>query len=332
MRRVTLVGVTMAVICLPSATTTANERWIGDPDDSPSRIDIARVRQGHYFEQMLYRVVAHEPWEPQDLGDGRLVISFNTDDRADVERRAILEYVGGGGGQMRARVMNQHGRTVGRATYRRPSSRSVELWFKRGDLGDPRSYSAWIHVRADGRDRAPDEGELRHRLQRLCMHSEPTITGTHGNDSLRGTKRDDVIHGFGGDDEIRNVGSGDTVCGGGGADVIEAGRGWIFLRGGAGSDRLSLTGPRPRPCDDTNTPEARASCAYPQAYAAGGGGNDLLVGGHRHEALSGGKGDDVLRGLRWSDGLHGGPGHDTLRGGGGNDSCRAGETLRSCEN
>lgn len=321
---------------LPSAT--ADEQVVEDGDDSASAIDIASVRQGHYFEYVLYRVAAFEAWEPADLEDGGMVFSFNLDRDPDIERRGILEYIGGNGTQLRATVVDRDGDLVGRAVFRRPGERSVELWFKRRHLNNPKTYRAFVTVETSDAgacstesciDRAPDRKALRHRLRKLCSDREPTITGTRANDTIRATRRTDVIAGRGGDDKVLGVSGADVVCGGRGDDVIEGGRGFLFLRGGPGSDRISAAGPRPRPCNDTSV--GVASCAYPEAIALGGAGSDLLVGGAGHERLIGGGGDDVLRGRAKADALDGGRGRDEGWGGSGRDACGRVEERHSCK-
>jgi len=319
------------------ASAGADQRTVKDPDDSASVIDIAAVKQGHYSQYVLYRIDAFERWQPSDLDGGRIVVHFDLDSDPRIERRGVVEYVGGGGSQMRSTVVNAKGETVGRAVHRRPSSRSIEFWFKRWQLKHDMRFRAFVTVETSDPpdcsetscvDRAPDQGSLLHKLAKLCLRREPTITGTERHDVLRGTKKQDVIAARGGDDQVTGVRGNDVVCGGPGDDVINGGAGFLFLRGGAGNDTISATGPRPTPCNDTG--RSSASCAYPEAYLSGGAGNDLLRGGRFHERLVGSRGDDVLRGRRWSDGLDGGPGYDKGWGGGGSDGCYRIEEEHSC--
>ncbi|CAN5435473.1 hypothetical protein BH18ACT16_BH18ACT16_03360 [soil metagenome] len=150
------------------------------------------------------------------------------------------------------------------------------------------------------------------------------MVGTGGDDRLRGTKQRDVIDARAGDDLTTDVSRNDKVCGTRGDDVVRAGRGFLQLSGGPGSDRILATGPRPKPCDDTNV------CVYPESFVSGGAGRDVLIGGKYHERLMGGRGADVLRGWRWEDRLDGGRGEDLLFGGRGDDACAQGEELHSC--
>ncbi len=310
----------------------ANQITVHDSNDSSSAIDVARVVQGHYFANALYRVVAHERWDSAALDNGHIVFAFNTDDDTDVERRAIVEYKGGSGAQFRSRIENSHGRRIGRAVLRRPSSYSLEVWVARWQLKHALRYRVSVTVTtrtpgdcADGcTDRVPDAGTIFHRLLKLCSGEEPTVVGTGGNDRLRGTKQRDVIDARAGDDLITDVSRNDKVCGARGNDVVRAGRGFLSLFGGPGSDRIVATGPRPKPCDDVN------SCAYPESFLSGGAGSDVLIGGKHHERLMGGRGADVLRGWRWEDRLDGGRGEDLLYGGRGDDACAQGERLHSC--
>lgn len=330
-------GWTVSLLALASLVTgvfpaTADQITIDDPNDSPSAIDVAHVVQGHYSRYALYRVVAHERWDSAALDNGRVVFNFNIDNDADVERHVILEYKGGGGSQFRSRIENIHGRRIGRAVFRRPGNRSVEVWIDRWQLKHTRRYrmSVSVTTRAAGgcedgcKDRAPDKGTIFHKIHKLCSSDEPTVIGTGGDDSLRGTRKHDVIAARAGDDLITNVNRNDKVCGNRGDDLIRAGKGFLSLSGGPGSDRIVATGPRPRPCDDTGL------CAYPEAFLSGGAGHDVLIGGKHHEYLRGGRGADVLRGFRWSDRLYGGRGKDLLDGGRGKDACAQGEELRSC--
>jgi Ca2+-binding RTX toxin-like protein len=323
---------TLALLAIGVLPAGADQVTVGDPDDSPSAIDVAQVVQGHYFANVLYRVVAHEKWDSAALDNGRLVFAFNTDSDADIERRAVLEYKGGAGAQFRSRVENGRGHWIGRPVFRRPNSRSVEVWIARWQLKHAMRYrmSLTVTTKAPGncangcKDRAPDRGTIFHRLQELCEEEEPTLVGTGGNDTLRGTKRRDVIDARAGNDLVSNVSRSDKVCGGRGDDEIRAGRGFLSLYGGPGSDRIKATGPRPKPCDDTG------ACAYPQACISGGAGRDVLIGGKYHEQLQGGRGADVLRGWRWEDRLDGGRGQDLLDGGRVEDSCAHGEKIYSC--
>lgn len=315
----------------------ADERTLEDADDSASAIDIRAVKQGHYSDYVLYRIAAYERWDPIDLEGGRIVVHFNLDADPAIERRGIVEYVGGGGSEMRSTVVNRNGTRVGRAVHRRPSERSIELWFKRWQLKRAMRHHAFVTVETTDDagcaeacvDRAPDSGTLFHRLMKLCSRLEPTISGTSGDDTLHGTRRADVIAGLGGNDEIVGVKGNDVVCGGPGNDVIEGGTGFLLLRGGKGADRIIAIGPRPQPCDDTG--RGSASCAYPQAIVVGGAGADVLTGGRRHEWLIGGRGHDTLRGGRWSDGLDGGAGQDEGWGGRGQDACSRLEDQHTCE-
>ena len=313
----------------------ADKRDVSDRNDSRSALDMERVVQGHYAHYVLYKVVSHDSWDPIDLERGKMVFHFNTDGDPRIERRAILTYRGPRGAQMSLRTYNSHHEQVGGGVYRRPSGRSVEVWFKRRVLGYPDDYRFFVTVDTEGcgggcRDRAPDRGTMSHDLQPLCGSSEATMIGTDGDDEFQGTKRSDVILSRGGDDEILGIGSGDFVCAGPGNDVVDGGRGWIFIWGGGGSDHLSASGPRPRPCDDTGG--GSASCAYPEAVLIGGPGDDYLQGGRYHERLDGEEGNDQLIGKRAADALDGGPGHDSLIGGGGYDVCRHAEERSSCEN
>ncbi len=138
------------------------------------------------------------------------------------------------------------------------------------------------------------------RAAASCFGSQPTITGTKGEDRLVGTRGRDVIVGLGGDDQIEGRGGNDVICGYGGQDRIE---------GGPGRDRLN---------SGTTGVDFRSEWMY------GGRGNDVLMGlaeridgqimygGPGSDLLDAGDGDDI-----YIDELYGGPGNDRLRQGSG---------------
>ena len=344
MRRFRIAGprVVWALVCVLSTVSAptpvqADERVITDGDDSASPLDVEKVRQGHSFRYVLYRVTSFEGWNAKALIGGSMVFSFNTDADAAIERRGVLKYDGGGGAQLRMPIFNGKGERIGSGVTRLVGGRAVEVWFQRSDLGNPRpqTYRMSLKVTTTASsecsesctDRVPNEGTIFHRLHALCASREPTIVGTDADDVLRGTKRADVIDARGGDDEITNLHGSDVVCGGPGDDTMDGGRGSIYLRGGGGRDRLQAGGSRPGHCDDSG---GDVDCAVPEALLMGGGGADILVGGRYQEHLIGGAGRDLLRGRRSADRLEGGTGVDVLRGGPGDDSCRSGEVLHSC--
>jgi Ca2+-binding RTX toxin-like protein len=124
-----------------------------------------------------------------------------------------------------------------------------------------------------------------------------------------------------------------TIDGGPGDDVITGGPSRDWLRGGPGRDRVSggpgsdwvsFGGTRGATVVNLRRQEARVS-GHTEYFAgienaAGGAGDDVLIGNAGANQLSGGPGDDDLRGGRGPDHLLGGPGTDTLRGGPGEDT------------
>jgi hypothetical protein len=324
----------LALILVAQTPAAADVERIRDGNDSRSPLDIESVVQGHYFEYALYKVISRDRWDQTELKGGKMVFHFNTDGDPRIERRGVLKYHSPRGAQLRLTVFNSRHHEVGRGVFRRPSRRSVEVWFKRRLLGYPEKYRVIVTVATDGcgdkcHDRAPDRGTISHELQPLCGSSEATLMGTEGDDVLHGTDRRDVIMGLAGNDDITDVDGSDLVCAGPGDDVVEGGRGFLFVFGGSGADHISGSGPRPRPCDDTG--RRSASCVYPEAVFIGGAGNDTLEGGRYSERLMGEEGNDHLRGADGSDRLDGGDGHDALYGGSGSDYCKRGEEDSSCE-
>jgi hypothetical protein len=343
---VTLVVLALVAGIFPSGHALGDERRVADPDDVAGPIDVETFIQGHYFRYIVLRINAYDRWDTEEMAGGEVVFEIDSDRDAEIDQRAVLEFRGGGGSQMRSSVYDDQGALIGRAGHRRPSRRSVEVWIERWMLGRPNSYSAFATVTTaasdlcpDGcTDRAPDEGAVSHDLKPLCLQREATILGSPKNDTIEATRRDDVIVSRGGDDVITGLSGNDVVCGGDGDDVIEGGLGALHLKGGRGDDYIHGSGPRPTPCNDTSG--GSAACAFPESLLLGGAGRDTLIGGRYHEHLVGGPQGDVLRGRRQSDFLQGrdgddllvgGRGDDGLRGDAGTDTCRSGEYLRTCE-
>lgn len=101
-------------LLLLGAPGAADESFYPDADDSASALDISRVRQGHHFSEVLYRVSAYEHWDPIDLAGGRIEFFFDTDADEQTERRVVVEYREGGGSQLRSTVFNGRGERIGR--------------------------------------------------------------------------------------------------------------------------------------------------------------------------------------------------------------------------
>lgn len=100
------------------------------------------------------------------------------------------------------------------------------------------------------------------------------------------------------------------------------------VRGGAGSDRLSVTAGDP--WWDTLSYDCDALSLEESSTMNGGAGRDTLRGGGGDDTLRGGAGNDVLRGRGGKDVLLGGQGKDTANGGQRRDRCAA-ERERRCE-
>lgn len=187
--------------------------------------------------------------------------------------------------------------------------------------------------------------------------SNPTISGTHGNDVLRGTSGRDVIAGRDGNDVLIGGAGDDVLCGGPGRDKLrgQAGNDALYggaddryvvdteayewwgdtLSGGPGddlldgghSDRQGELGPGDR---ITYVGSASGVHVDLRKGRATGEGNDTIVG--PVEDVTGSSHDDVLLGTDAANELEGGVGSDHLDGRGGDDfitdSNATTETLR----
>lgn len=159
--------------------------------------------------------------------------------------------------------------------------------------------------------------------------SNPTLTGTTGNDILTGTSvANQTLLGLAGNDVLD--GGGGTATGSAGGDS---------LMGGQGNDTYVVYSYADKIVEDyyagTDTVQARVSYILPTNvenltmtyFNSGltylGLGNNLnnsMTGGAGADKLYGRDGDDSLSGLSGNDYLAGGNGQDTLYGGDGNDA------------
>lgn len=137
------------------------------------------------------------------------------------------------------------------------------------------------------------------------------LTGTRFEDTLAGGRGRDVLSGGAGDDglDVSDEGEADAVDGGPGRDrAAYSGRerdARIDLARDRGPDGDVLTG-----IED----------------AAGGDGDDVLIGDARPNALDGGRGDDRVEGRGGDDTIDSSSGIDDLRGGPGDDRLKAHRT------
>lgn len=182
-----------------------------------------------------------------------------------------------------------------------------------------------------------------------------TLNGSGGNDTLYGGLGADSMTGGNGNDLLLS-GAGasdpdgnDTMLGSAGNDTMDGGNGADSLIGGTGDD--VLLGSNGADIMD-GSPGDRDTLDYSSAAndvivrlwnnsvsgdaiaagdtirnfenAAGGDGNDVLIGNHLDNELSGNGGNDRLNGAGGNDTLNGGEGNDTILGGTGQDSLLGG--------
>ena len=150
---------------------------------------------------------------------------------------------------------------------------------------------------------------------------DDVIAGTAAADSLHGGDGKDVLEGKAGDDRLYGEAGNDTLIGNGGVD---------YFGGGGGNDTVDYHSASSGWAIDLGAGSARQGGTTETLVsienAAGGAGDDTLVGDPEANALRGRAGDDVLDGGRGDDSLFGGTGADTFHfdnmsvgGGDGND-------------
>jgi Ca2+-binding RTX toxin-like protein len=150
---------------------------------------------------------------------------------------------------------------------------------------------------------------------------DDVIAGTAAADSLHGGDGKDVLEGKAGDDRLYGEAGNDTLIGNGGVD---------YFGGGGGNDTVDYHSASSGWAIDLGAGSARQGGTTETLVsienAAGGAGDDTLVGDPEANPLRGRAGDDVLDGGRGDDSLFGGTGADTFRfdnmsvdGGDGND-------------
>lgn len=163
-------------------------------------------------------------------------------------------------------------------------------------------------------------------------HSSGNIlSGGDGNDLLDGRGGRDTLYGGNGSDTLIGGSGGDRLYGGAGADLLqgEDGNDVLYLEqgddtidGGAGTDRLIVTG----------SAGARVNLGIETAQQTGYG-NVIIrnvegaIGSTGSDWLSGNARDNLLRGNGGADTLLGGGGADTLWGGAGRDVMYGGTDL-----
>jgi Ca2+-binding RTX toxin-like protein len=145
--------------------------------------------------------------------------------------------------------------------------------------------------------------------------------GGSGNDVVRGGANEDFLFGGPGSDrleggpefDVLDGGSGaDTLSGGGDTDVVDYSRRTTPVR--VDFDGRANDGERGE----------RDTVGTDMEGAAGGAGNDILVGNRKENLFFGGRGDDRITGRRGFDAFQSGPGDDTLSGDRGTDVLEAG--------
>lgn len=141
------------------------------------------------------------------------------------------------------------------------------------------------------------------------------VIGSNFNDTIRLSGNDGAginrLQGLAGDDRMGGSGGGDILDGGAGSDTADYGNLNVAVQ-----VNLELA-------------QGTGGGAVGDTYisienAAGGSGNDQLIGSSGDNRLEGGDGNDVLTGAAGKDTLNGGNGNDLLQGGVGDDTLNSG--------
>lgn len=130
-----LVAASFVLSGAASADTTSGS----DPNDTASRLDIARVIHGHASmkgeELLTLRINTYERWRTRLLRSGinAIYISFSTDDDRSRERYMRIDF---SGGRLRATMHRaSDGERIDNARLKRASRRSVTVLFPKRLLG-----------------------------------------------------------------------------------------------------------------------------------------------------------------------------------------------------
>lgn len=194
-------------------------------------------------------------------------------------------------------------------------------------------------------------------LNSSTLSSVENVKGGGGADSLIGSGVGNNLSGLNGNDTLQGGGGVDTLNGGNGNDSLRGGVGADAVNGDAGNDTLSVldgefvddfdggTGIDTADLSGFDTEAVtvnltagtwsvaglNSSTLANVENAAGGGGNDLLIGSTAANTFKGGGGSDTLNGGDGNDRLYGfnslnptgSTNADTINGGAGNDTITA---------
>jgi Ca2+-binding RTX toxin-like protein len=156
-----------------------------------------------------------------------------------------------------------------------------------------------------------------------------------------------VVYGDSGNDVLQGGAGADVLNGGDGTDRFEKGAsadGPDILNGGAGIDNVTYENRTADVAITLCSSSQLSGCAAPECTcpgangeasegdvvvniedAAGGNGNDVIIGDENSNQLAGGPGADRLDGQGGGDQIYGGEGEDLLYGGDGDDTLVGGE-------
>ncbi|WP_265502620.1 family 16 glycosylhydrolase [Paracoccus beibuensis] len=151
-------------------------------------------------------------------------------------------------------------------------------------------------------------------------NADNLLAGNGGNDHLEGRAGDDTLDGGSGNDTLTGGGGNDQLLAGSGNDLLYLNGGDDLIDGGAGIDRIAISGSRGAAIDLGLTTVQNTGWGNDVIRnietVQGGHGNDRLTGNASSNLFTGGGGNDTLAGGGGADRLDGGAGADLLSGGG----------------
>lgn len=153
----------------------------------------------------------------------------------------------------------------------------------------------------------------------VTILGDTTTITNDTDDTINGNSDDEALYGYGGDDIINGGDGDDEIFGGAGADTMDGGAGFDVVRFDTATNDLiiNLT---------TSTVNGGGIAAGDTFInfegAAGGIGNDTIIGTSGKNSLYGNRGNDIINGGAGDDKIWGGAGADIMDGGDGLDFLR----------
>ncbi|NBZ87700.1 beta strand repeat-containing protein [Stagnihabitans tardus] len=165
-------------------------------------------------------------------------------------------------------------------------------------------------------------GDVLQSIERLQLTAfDDILRGSLMAENVQGGAGNDLMFGEGGNDLLMGNSGNDTLCGGAGTDTLDGGAGidTASFATAQAAILLDMTGVGP------SSDEARADVWISIEAVEGSGFNDKITLGGTIKVAAGGEGNDRLLGWFSNETLSGGAGSDTLLGNEGNDLLLGGD-------